>query len=693
MQSTVSVQKHGNIAVLLVDNPPVNALGAAVRNGLRDNLEQVLKDDQYAAVVLASAEKTFISGADIREFGQNMHGASIDEINHLLENPTKPTVAAIHGVALGGGLEVAMGCHFRIARKDAKLGQPEVKLGLIPGGGGTQRLPRAIGPERAVQLIVTGDAIGADEALKLGLIQEIFTADPIASGVAFARKVLQEKQQLRSLRNDDSKLAAARADRGIFTKAAAEAVKRNKGLEAPMACVEAVAWCLDVPFDEAIKREWDLFTRLRAGDQSKALRHVFFAERSGNKIEGIGPEVRPRKVQSVAIIGAGTMGRGIAMSVANAGISVRLIDVASGALEQGMKNIADTYASMSARGSLSSEDADKRTRLIAGGGKLEDASDADLIIEAVFETMEIKKEVFSKLDAIAKPGAVLATNTSYLDVNAIADMTKRPGDVVGMHFFSPANIMKLCEIVRGRATSPEVLATAVGAARRIGKVPVVVGVCHGFVGNRMLGVRIHQARKMLLEGATPQQVDAVAGKFGMMGPFAMGDMAGLDIGWRSRKDSGAKSPLEDALCEAGRFGQKTGAGYYRYEKGSRSPLPDPDVEALIIATSRKLNITRRLFSDQEIHERLIYPMINEGARILEEGMVARASDIDLVWLYGYGWPPQTGGPMYHADQIGLTQVAERLVYMSGVDGDKTLRPVPLFERLAMSGDGFGSLAK
>ncbi|MEH2570727.1 3-hydroxyacyl-CoA dehydrogenase [Bradyrhizobium sp. AZCC 1708] len=569
MTSPVIIEKHGSVAVLLVDNPPVNALGSAVRQGLRDAMREVLDNPQYAAVVLACAGRTFISGADIREFDQKIEGPSLDEINRLFENRSKPVVAAIHGVAFGGGLEVAMGCHFRIAASDAKLGQPEVKLGLIPGGGGTQRLPRAIGPARAVQMIVTGDPIGAEEALQLGLVHQIFEGEPVAAGVAFAQKVLSERRPLRSLRDDDSKLRAARADRSTLTKAAAEAMKRNRGLEAPAACVEAVAWCLDVPFDEAIRREWTLFTRLRSGDQSKALRHVFFAERSSNKIAGLEAGTRPRKVNSVAIIGAGTMGGGIAMSFANAGIPVKLIEIAKDALDRGLGTIRKNYEATAARSAMSSDTVAKRLGLITGAVGLEHAAEADLVIEAAFETMQIKKEIFSELDTAAKPGAILATNTSFLDVNAIAAVTKRPQDVLGMHFFSPANVMKLCEIVRGEKSSPDVLATAAAVARRIGKIPVVVGVCHGFVGNRMLVVRLLQARKMLLDGALPQQVDAVATRFGMMGPFAMGDMAGLDIGWRSRKDSGETSPIEDALCEAGRFGQKTGAGYYRYDAGSR----------------------------------------------------------------------------------------------------------------------------
>ncbi|WP_050419729.1 3-hydroxyacyl-CoA dehydrogenase NAD-binding domain-containing protein [Bradyrhizobium tropiciagri] len=691
MTSSVTIQSHDGVAVLLVDSPPVNALGIAVRYGLRDGMREILDNPAYGAVVVACAGRTFVSGADIREFDLEMSGPGLDEINALFENRSKPVVAAIHGVALGGGLEIAMGCHFRIATREAKLGQPEVKLGLIPGGGGTQRLPRAIGPVRAVELIVSGDPIDGTEALKLGLIDEIFEGDPVTAGVAFAHKVLTERRPFRSLRGDDSKLVPVRADRSLLTEAAAKAMKRNRALDAPQACAEAVGWCLDAAFDEAVRREWELFARLKDGAQSKALRHVFFAERNSSKITGVAADVRPRKVNSVAVIGAGTMGGGIAMSFANAGIPVKLVEVAQDALDRGLSTVRKNYESTAARGGMSMDDAARRAALITGAIGLEQVADADLVVEALFETMQIKKDVFERLDKLAKPGAILATNTSFLDVNAIAAMTKRPYDVVGMHFFSPANIMKLCEIVRGAQTAPDVLATAAAVARRIAKVPVVVGVCHGFVGNRMLLVRIAQARKMLLEGALPQQVDAVATKFGMMGPFAMSDLAGLDIGWRSRKDSGETSPIEDALCEGGRFGQKTGAGYYRYERGSRSPTPDPEVDALILDTSRRLNITRRDISDTEIHERLIYPMINEGARILDEGIAERAGDIDVVWLYGYGWPAQTGGPMFIADQTGLAIVAERLRYMAGLDMDETLRPAPLMERLAMAGGTFASL--
>ena len=573
------------------------------------------------------------------------------------------------------------------------MGLPEVKLGLLPGAGGTQRLPRAVGPELAVTMIVTGNPIGAQEALKNGLIEEIVDGDPATGGEAFARKVLAEKRPLRRLRDDDSKLAAAKADRSIFTNAAAAANKRNRGLEAPLACAEAVSWTLDVPFDEALKKERESFLKLVAGDQSKAQRYAFFAEREAAKV-AVPEGTKPREVKQVAIIGAGTMGGGIAMSFANAGIPVTLVETGEEPLKRGLGVMQKNYEATAARGGIPADAPAKRMGLIKGVVGLENVKDADLIIEAVFETMAVKKEVFTKLDQFAKPGAVLASNTSYLNINEIAAVTKRPQDVLGMHFFSPANVMKLCEIVRGEKTAPDVLMTAVTIAKRIAKVPVVVGVCDGFVGNRMLAARSKQSEKFLFEGALPQQVDAVVTKFGLpMGPFAMGDLAGLDIGWRSRKDRGIKSEIADALCEAGRFGQKTGKGYYKYEGGSRAPLPDPEVEKLIDETLAKLGLKRRQISDEEILERMVYPMINEGARILEEKIAARPSDIDVVWLYGYGWPIYRGGPMFYADQVGLKHIADRLSFYAKQTNDPSLEPAPLLKRLADEGKTFASLAK
>lgn len=692
MSEIVKVEIREGIAILTIDNPPVNALSVSVRSGLSEAMKRVSGDAQVQAVVITCAGRTFISGADIREFGQPFQPPGLPEVIDQIESCTKPVIAAIHGFALGGGLEVALGCHFRVAAKGTKLGLPEVKLGLLPGAGGTQRLPRAVGPDLAVKMIVSGEPILAEEALRNGLIEEIIDGSPAAAGEAFARKVIAERRPIRRLRNDDAKLVAARADRSIFTKAAAAANKKNRGLEAPVAAAEAVSWSLEVPFDEALTREFDTFLRLMNGSQSKAQRHAFFAEREAAKISGVPEGTKPRKIETVAIIGAGTMGGGIAMSFASAGIPVTIIELSQEPLDRGIGIIRKNYEATAARGGISADDVANRMSLIKGAVGLENVKDADLIVEAVFETMAIKLDIFSKLDQLAKPGAVLATNTSYLDVNKIAAATKRPQDVLGMHFFSPANVMKLCEIVRGSKTAPIVLATVVAVARRINKVPVVVGVCNGFVGNRMLDVRGKQASKLLYEGALPQQADAVLTKFGMpMGHFAMGDLAGLDIGWRSRLDRGEKEPIEDSLCEAGRLGQKTGKGFFKYEAGSRSPLPDEVVEKLIEQTLARLGIKRRVVSDDEIHERLLYPLINEGVRILEEGIATRPSDIDVVWLYGYGWPVYTGGPMFYADQVGLKRIADRLSFYAEQDGDTSLQPAPLLKRLAERGESFSSL--
>ena len=694
MSEVVKMERHDAVAIVTIDSPPVNALSAAVRKGILDGVTSAAADPQVQAIVLACAGRTFVAGADITEFGKTPMPPSLHDVIVAIENCPKPVIAAIHGTALGGGLELALGCHYRVAVKDAKLGLPEVKLGLLPGGGGTQRLPRAVGPEMAVKMIVTGEPISAQDALKNGLIEEIVDGAPAVGGEAFARKVIAEKRPLRRLRDDDAKLAAAKADKSIFTNAAAAANKRNRGLDAPLAATEAVSHALDQPFDEALKTERELFLKLMNGDQSKAQRYAFFAERAAAKIDGVPDGTKPRKVERVAVIGAGTMGGGIAMSFANAGIPVTIIEMGEEPLKRGLGIMQKNYEATAARGGIPADAPAKRMGLITGAVGLESVKDADLIIEAVFETMDIKKEVFTKLDQFAKPGAVLASNTSYLDINKIAAVTKRPQDVLGMHFFSPANVMKLCEIVRGEKTAPDALMTAVNIVKRIAKVPVVVGVCDGFVGNRMLGARTKQSEKFLFEGALPQQVDAVVTRFGMpMGPFAMGDLAGLDIGWRSRKDRGVKSEIADALCEAGRFGQKTGKGYYKYEAGSRSPLPDPEVEKLIDETLAKLGLKRRQIEDQEILERMVYPMINEGARILEEKIAARPSDIDVVWLYGYGWPIYRGGPMFYADQVGLKHVAERLSFYAKQTNDPSLEPAPLLKRLADEGKTFASLAK
>jgi 3-hydroxyacyl-CoA dehydrogenase len=692
VNEVVKLERHDVIGIVTVNNPPVNALSAAVRGGILDCVKQAIADPALKAIVLSCAGRTFIAGADITEFGKPPKPPGLHEVLVEMDNSPKPIVAAIHGTALGGGLEVALTCHFRVAVKDARLGLPEVKLGLLPGAGGTQRLPRAVGPELAVEMIVSGDPISAQDALKNGLIDEIVDG-PASGAEAFARKILAEQRPLRRLRDDDSKLAAAKADRSIFTNAVAANTKRARGLEAPFAAADAVGAAIDLPFDEGLKKEREGFLKLVASDQSKAQRYAFFAEREAAKIAGVPEGTKPRNVERVAIIGAGTMGGGIAMSFANAGIPVTLIETAEEQLKRGLGVMQKNYEATAARGGIPKDAPAKRMALINGVVGIDNVRDADLVIEAVFETMAVKKEVFGQLDKYAKPGAVLASNTSYLNIDELAKATKRPQDVLGMHFFSPANVMKLCEIVRANKTAPDALTTAVAISRKIAKVPAVVGVCDGFVGNRMLAQRGKQAEKLLFEGALPQQVDAVVTKFGMpMGPFAMGDLAGLDIGWRSRQDRGIKSEIADALCEAGRFGQKTGKGYYKYEGGSRAPLPDPEVERLIDETLARLGRNKRAVSDDEILERMMYPMINEGAKILDEGIAARPSDIDVIWLYGYGWPIYRGGPMFWADAVGLQKIADRLAHYAKETNDPSLEPAPLLKRLAAEGKTFASLA-
>jgi 3-hydroxyacyl-CoA dehydrogenase len=690
----VNVAREGAVAVITVDNPPVNALKHDMRVGLIEAFRQAREDSAIEAVVLTAAGRTFIAGADITEFDKPPRTPTTGDVIGTIEAMPKPVVAALHGTPLGGGLEVALGCHFRVAAPGTKLGLPEIKLGLIPGAGGTQRLPRLVGMPKAVDMILTGNPIPAEQALDAGLIDEIAAGDVRDAGIAFARRMLAEGRPLIKARDRDDKLAALRSDPKQFDELAAPHLKRGRGLNAPKAAIEALRWNLQLPVDEALKRERETFVELRNGEQAKAQRHIFFAEREAAKISDLPKDVKGRDIRRAAVIGAGTMGGGIAMNFANAGIPVTIIETSEEALKRGLGIIEKNYRASAARGGMSADSVDKRMSLITGTTDIGAVADADLIIEAVFEDIEVKRDVFGKLDRLAKPDAVLATNTSYLDVNAIADMTARPLSVVGMHFFSPANVMKLLEVVRGAKTAPDILATAMSVGRKIGKVPVVVGVCHGFVGNRMLRVRSVEAERLLLEGALPQDVDGALTEFGFpMGPFAMGDLAGLDISWRMRKAQGARAEIADQLCEQGRFGQKTGKGFYLYQEGSRTPMPDPEVEQLIVATSQRLGVARRTLDRKEITERLIFPMINEGARILEEGIAQRASDIDAIWVYGYGFPVWRGGPMFNADQIGLPYIRDRLMEFARQTGDPKHEPAPLLARLAAAGQGFASLSQ
>ena len=693
MTTEVGLQKEGEIAVITVDNPPVNALKQVVRAGLLSTLTQARDDAATRAIVLVGAGRTFIAGADITEFGKPSQPPSLPEIIGLIENSPKPVIAAMHGTPLGGGLELTLACHFRIAAPGTRLGLPEIKLGLIPGAGGTQRLPRLVGMDRAMAMILSGEPVPAQQALADGLIDEIVEGDLTAAAVAFARRVLAEKRPLRRVRDLEGKIEPLRANPEKFAELAATNTKRSRGLHAPARAIEALRWTLDVPFDEAVTRERATFTELIADEQSKAQRHIFFAEREAAKVPGVSKDVLPREIKRAAVIGAGTMGGGIAMCFANAGIPVTVVEAAPEALTRGLDTVAKNYRTSVSRGSLTTAEMDRRMGLFNGVTDIEAVSDADIVIEAVFEEMPIKKQVFGNLDRLAKPDAVLASNTSYLDVNEIGASTKRPQSVLGMHFFSPANVMRLLEVVRGKATAPDVLATALAVGRRLGKVPVVVGVCHGFVGNRMLRARSIEAERLLLEGTLPHEVDGAIGEFGFpMGPFAMSDLAGLDVSWRMRKAQGVRAEIADSLCEAGRFGQKTGKGFYLYEAGSRSPRPDPKVEALIVGASARLGVKRRSIGREEIIERLIYPMINEGARILEEGIALHSGDIDVIWFHGYGFPIWRGGPMHYADTVGLSRIRDRLARLARESGDARHEPSALLNRLANENGSFCALA-
>ena len=688
---TVGLEKRGAIAVLTIDNPPVNALSHTVRLGLREGVQRAIADPTVGAIVIACAGRTFIAGADITEFGRPPQDPILPSVIDTLEASPKAVIAALHGTALGGGFEVALACHFRVALRTARVGLPEVKLGLLPGAGGTQRLPRLAGVEKALQMIVSGEPIAAEEALRLGVVDEIVEGDLTAGAVAFALRLLAEQRPLRRVRDLEEKVAAVRGKGEVFADFRKSVARTTRGLRAPEACLQAIEAAVNLPFEQGLARERELFLELMASPQSAAQRYFFFAEREAAKIPDVPSSTPVLSVRKVAVIGAGTMGGGIAMSFANAGIPVQVVEITREALDRGLGQVRKNYEGTAAKGKLSREDLERRLALISGGTDFGRVADADLVIEAVFEEMAIKKELFGKLDAICKADAILATNTSTLNVNEIASATRRPESVIGMHFFSPANVMKLLEVVRARQTSKTAVATAMAVGRQIGKVPVLVGVCYGFVGNRMLHQRSREAEKLLIEGALPAEVDRVLSEFGFaMGPFAMGDLAGLDVGWRIRKSIGASSPVADRLCELGRFGQKTAAGYYRYEGGDRTPKPDPEVERLIFEVSREMGITRRAIPDQEILERLLYPMVNEGAKILEEKIAIRPGDIDVIWVYGYGWPVYRGGPMHWGDAVGPGVIHERLLEWQRQQGE-VWQPAALLGRLAAEGKGFGDL--
>ena len=675
------------IAVLTLNSPPVNALSGPVRDGLHKGVQQAIADPAVKAVVLVCAGRTFIAGADITELGSGgPQGASLLDVQNMMETSPKPVVAAIHGTALGGGLEVALCCHYRVAVAPAQFGLPEVKLGLLPGAGGTQRLPRIVGAEMALEMVGIGDPIGAARALEVGLISEIVTGDLTEGGIAFARKLLAEKRPLVRVRDNDAKIAPARGKPEIFTNFRKLHERKNRGFLAPEYNIRCIEAAVNLPFEQGVKREGELFRELLQGPQSAAQRYMFFAERQAAKIPDVPADTPLIPVNKAGVIGAGTMGGGITMNLVNVGIPVTIVETSQEALDRGLKVVRGNYENTARKGKMTQADVEARMALIKPSLNLADLADVDIVIEAVFENMDIKKEIFQKLDGICKQGAILATNTSALDINAIAAMTKRPEYVIGTHFFSPANVMKLVEVVRGAKTAKNVIATAMALSKRINKIAVLAGVCHGFIGNRMLFARTTQSSRIILEGATPARVDKVLTDFGFpMGPFAMSDLAGVDVGWNAKTSKG--ETLRDRLCEAGRRGQKTNAGYYDYKPGDRTPIPNEDVVKMIREFAASKQIRQRDVTDEEILERCLIPMVNEGAKILSEGIAIRASDIDTVWVHGYGWPVYRGGPMHWANSYGLGKIVDRMRQFAKDDA-AFWTPAPMLEELAAKGGGF-----
>jgi 3-hydroxyacyl-CoA dehydrogenase len=701
MNDLIQLTKENGIAVITINNPPVNALSPGVPEGISEALDQIAQDDAIKAVVLIGGGRTFIAGADIKEFGKMTSGKPRGEglLPFLLkiENSTKPVIVAIHGTAFGGGLEVAMACHYRVAVSSAQVGQPEVKLGIIPGAAGTQRLPRLAGVAKAVEMCTSGIPIKAAEALQFGILDRIIEGDLLAGAIAFAREVAAKPAP--KTRERTEKLGTPADNAPIFSATRETVAKKQRGLLAPVAAITAIEAATTLPFAEGCQVEQKLFTECLFSDQSKALIHVFFSEREVSKIPDVPKETPLIPIKSAAVVGAGTMGGGIAMVLANAGIPVLLKDADQAALERGLATIQSNYANSVKRGRFTPQDAEERFKRITPTLSYDDFAKADLVIEAVFEGMALKKEVFKELDRVCKPGAILASNTSTLNIDEIASATSRPASVVGTHFFSPANVMRLLEIVRGKSTSKEVIATCMQLAKALGKIGVLVGNCRGFVGNRMFGPYRREAQFLVEEGATVAAVDKALADFGMaMGPLATGDLAGLDVGWRIRKEyrhlekPGTRQPLvEDNLCELGRFGQKTGAGWYKYDDQRRA-MPDPAVDELIRKWVTEAKIPQREISPAEIVDRCVYALVNEGARILEEGYALRASDIDIIYLHGYGFPAYRGGPMWYADTVGLKQVLARISEFHRQHGE-IWQPAPLLVRLAEQGKTFANFGR
>src|SRR6267378_4886644 len=703
MNELVLTSKDGEIGILTVNNPPVNALSPGVPEGIIAGIEAFEKDDAVKAIILIGGGRTFIAGADIKEFGKitsggdRKRGPGLNLVLERIENASKPVIAAIHGTALGGGLETAMACHYRVAVAAAQVGQPEVKLGIIPGAGGTQRLPRLAGVAAAVEMCAEGKPVSAEQALKLGIIDRLIEGDLLTGALTFAHEVTAKPFPKTRERNE--KLGAAEQNAPIFAAARETARKKQRGLTAPLAAIEAIEAAVTLPFDKGCEVEQKLFAECLSSDQSKALVHVFFGEREVAKIPDIPKETPLIPINSAAVVGAGTMGGGIAMVLANAGISVLLREADQAALDRGMATIQKNYTSSVKRGRFTQQFVDECLQRIQPTLSFDGFSSVDLVIEAVFEGMALKKEVFRELDRVCKPGAILASNTSTLSIDEIASATARPEFVIGTHFFSPANVMRLIEIVRGKATSREAIATCMQLSKRLGKIGVLVGNCMGFVGNRMFGPYRREAQFLVEEGAGIEAVDKALYDYGMaMGPLATGDLAGLDVGWRIRKEyrhlqkPGIRQPLaEDNLCELGRYGQKTGAGWYKYDD-QRHALPDPEVTQLVRKWAAEAGIPQRQISVEEIVERCLYALVNEGARILEEGYALRAVDIDVIYLNGYGFPAYRGGPMWYADTIGLKTVYERICEFEQQHGE-IWAPAPLLKQLAGQGKTFAEFNK
>jgi 3-hydroxyacyl-CoA dehydrogenase len=686
INSVVDLSIEGEVALVTINSPPVNALSQPVREGLKRGVEAAEANGAVKAIIIICDGRTFIAGADISEFGKPPAPPSLHDALNAMENASKPVIAAIHGTALGGGFEVALTAHYRIAVPSAKCGLPEIKLGIIPGAGGTQRLPRLIGAEKALDVILSGTPFGAREAKEWGVVDELAEEGKLReSAIAYAKRLIAEKAPLKKVRDRSDKVEPARGHPEIFEAVRKANARKYRGFEAWKKAIESVENAVNLPFDEGMAKERAIFSELVVTNQSKAQRYVFFAERQAAKVADIPANEPTRKIAKVGVIGAGTMGGGISMNFLSAGIPVTIVETSKEALDRGVSIMRRNYENTAKKGRMTMSEVEERIGRLSPTLDFNALADADLVIEAVFEDMDLKKNIFERLDTIAKPGAILASNTSYLDVDAIGAMTKRPEDVLGTHFFSPANVMRLLEIVRGEKTSKSVLATITQLAPKIGKVPVVVGVAHGFVGNRMLAQRQREAQKLILEGATPSDVDRVLVDFGLpMGPFAMSDLAGLDIGWSAATSK--RASIRDILCEEGRRGQKSSAGFYDYDE-ARNAKPSAKVEGIIREFAKSKGIEQRKIDDAEILERCIYPMINEGAKILEEGKAQRASDIDIVWINGYGWPVYRGGPMFYADTIGLKTVLAKLKEFQAKFGDD-FKPAALLEKLAAEGGTF-----